>query len=276
MTTVIPHKDSTSPPGNQVAFDEFDALEKQHAYERLSEFRSKPELIAWMLEKKSSTTQSSIVDYWVLAAQKGDESAQNALIKIYDWLVYYKEEKELRKKLGRWGYDIVELAVEEPKNLTWRKVFDALQTYSLSKKFAAWLSTIASNTAKDVAGAELKKLTGISTKQYKKSQEEGKPLERKLIHGDEAMNELESLIDEDVEHDPLKSSIKNSVEKIIRRLVNKLSPRQKEAVSLKYYYGLETHEIAKKMNISPITVRNTLNDAELNIKKDPALKGLVF
>lgn len=52
----------------------------------------------------------------------------------------------------------------------------------------------------------------------------------------------------------------------VRRAINRLAPRQRMAVTLRYYLELNTDETAKVMNCSPGTVKSTLSDAKHHLK----------
>lgn len=54
----------------------------------------------------------------------------------------------------------------------------------------------------------------------------------------------------------------------IDRLVNELTPRQKEIFSLSRYEHLSYKEIAEKLNITPKTVERHINDALKYLKKN--------
>ncbi len=62
--------------------------------------------------------------------------------------------------------------------------------------------------------------------------------------------------------------------KLLSKSLNKLSKRQREAISLKYYYNMDTDQISSKMNINPQSVYNLLFGAlkslKMNLESDLA------
>lgn len=54
----------------------------------------------------------------------------------------------------------------------------------------------------------------------------------------------------------------------IDRLVNELTPRQKEIFCMSRYENLSYKEIAEKLNITPKTVERHINDALKYLKKN--------
>ncbi len=60
----------------------------------------------------------------------------------------------------------------------------------------------------------------------------------------------------------------NRFQKMLIKSLNGLGERQKEIVYLRYYTGLNCKEIANMLSVSNQTVRNTLCNALVNIRKD--------
>jgi RNA polymerase sigma-70 factor (ECF subfamily) len=54
----------------------------------------------------------------------------------------------------------------------------------------------------------------------------------------------------------------------VRQAVDKLSPRQKELIRLRYYEGLSLEEISEKLNISLRTIYNTIHSAITLLRKE--------
>ena len=59
----------------------------------------------------------------------------------------------------------------------------------------------------------------------------------------------------------LQKDITREIHEFLMQALNKLSPRQKEVVYLKFYFGFNNLEIAEIMDLQDQTVRNTLHDA---------------
>ena len=74
--------------------------------------------------------------------------------------------------------------------------------------------------------------------------------------------------DEGVEPDYGEDEDQNRFLKLLMTSVNSLGERQKEIVYLKYYSGFNNKEIADVLGISYQTVRNTLCNALIKIRKD--------
>lgn len=74
--------------------------------------------------------------------------------------------------------------------------------------------------------------------------------------------------DEGVEPGYGEDEDQNRFLKLLKASVNSLGERQKEIVYLKYYSGFNNKEIAEVLGISYQTVRNTLCNALIKIRKD--------
>ena len=81
-----------------------------------------------------------------------------------------------------------------------------------------------------------------------------------------------SFSEEDIRFDELKDS---NVREILLEALNSLPWRQKEAVYLRYYNGLNTREIAEVMGTANQTVLNTLHQALKRIRNFQKLKKFV-
>ena len=63
--------------------------------------------------------------------------------------------------------------------------------------------------------------------------------------------------------------------KNISILLNKLPKRQKEAIYLKYYSGLNTHDIANIMELNYQSAANTIHKAIKNLREEVAILQLL-
>ena len=71
----------------------------------------------------------------------------------------------------------------------------------------------------------------------------------------------------DSEFDFKKKGLNENVYKQLKELINKLSPRERELVYLKYFHGLRSTEISTLLNIEYQTVRNILANAITKMRK---------
>lgn len=77
----------------------------------------------------------------------------------------------------------------------------------------------------------------------------------------------------DSEFDFKKKGLDENVYKKLTELINRLSPRERELVYLKYFHGLRSTEISKLLEIEYQTVRNILANAVIKMRR---LRGEVL
>jgi len=71
----------------------------------------------------------------------------------------------------------------------------------------------------------------------------------------------------DSEFDFKKKGLNESVYKQLKELIDKLSPRERELVYLKYFHGFRSTEISELLDIEYQTVRNILSNAISKMRK---------
>ncbi len=59
----------------------------------------------------------------------------------------------------------------------------------------------------------------------------------------------------------LQKETSREIHKFLLQALNKLAPRQKEAIYLKFYFGMSNHEIAEVMDLEDQSVRNSIHEA---------------
>lgn len=93
----------------------------------------------------------------------------------------------------------------------------------------------------------------------------------------EGINDLENFrIEVDIEQTIISSERKKQEVEELQKALNLLTPRQREAVYLKYYNDLNNDEIAEAMNISNQSVRNLLSSALILLRESSTLNMSVI
>lgn len=93
----------------------------------------------------------------------------------------------------------------------------------------------------------------------------------------DGINDLETFrIEIDVEQTIMHSERKREEVYMLQKSLDLLTPRQREAVYLKYYNDLNNDEIAEAMNISNQSVRNLISSALILLRESSALKMSVI
>ena len=59
----------------------------------------------------------------------------------------------------------------------------------------------------------------------------------------------------------LQKETSREIHQFLLQALNKLGPRQKEAIFLKFYFGMSNSEIGEVMDLQDQSVRNTLHEA---------------
>jgi len=182
------------------------------------------------LENLSSKAQ---YDYQLVkrAIEKGDQKAYAELMSRYRDSIYFLLLKMVNNK-----DDAEDLTIE-----AFGKAFSRLHQYTPNYAFSTWLFKIASNNAIDfIRKRKLENLTSID-----------KPL------GNDESGELTMDIKSE-NMDPEESVIKKQKIKMMREVVEKLKPRYRELVELRYFKEYSYEEIAEQLNLPIGTVKAQL------------------
>jgi RNA polymerase sigma-70 factor (ECF subfamily) len=182
------------------------------------------------LENLSSKAQ---YDYQLVkrAIEKGDQKAYAELMSRYRDSIYFLLLKMVNNK-----DDAEDLTIE-----AFGKAFSRLHQYTPNYAFSTWLFKIASNNAIDfIRKRKLENLTSID----------------KPLANDESGELTMDIKSENM--DPEESVIKKQKIKMMREVVEKLKPRYRELVELRYFKEYSYEEIAEQLNLPIGTVKAQL------------------
>ena len=166
----------------------------------------------------------------VTAAQKGEQAAYGKLLSRYKDSIYFMVLKMIRNQ-----DDADDLTME-----AFGKAFNNLHKYSPEFAFSTWLYRIALNNCIDFI--RKKRLNTMSLDQ---------PFE--TDSGDDFTIEVRS-------HnlDPEEKYIKEQRSELMRDVIEKLNPRYKKLIEMRYFQELSYEEIAEELKIPLGTVKATL------------------
>ncbi|NOZ94258.1 MAG: sigma-70 family RNA polymerase sigma factor [Acidobacteria bacterium] len=169
----------------------------------------------------------------VEAARRGDEERFAELVRRYSGSMHRVVTRMLGDEEEAW--DVVQMA--------WLKAWQRLDRYDARWKFSTWAHRIATNLAIDVLRArssrERAHVNGGAV-WLRPAPSAGRPGE---------------LVEE------------RDVERILRDLVEELSPQQRAAFMLREVEGLDTGEVARVLGCSAVTVRNHVFQARRILRR---------
>lgn len=172
----------------------------------------------------------------VLAARdKGDQRAYADLMRYYREPVYL-----MLLRMTHSPVDADDLTIE-----AFGKAFRQLASYTPQNTFATWLFSIASNHGIDFIRRQHMRLVSLNTMS---------------VNNDDDACEYPIPSDDD---NPEEDLIHRQRDKIMRDLVNRLQPRYRTIVKLRYFDGLSYDQIAQKLNLPLGTVKIQLRRARL-------------
>ncbi len=198
------------------------------------------------LEPSDNLTTKAVYDYKLiqLALHKGDQKAYAELLQRYRESVYFTMLRMCNNK-----DDADDLTIE-----AFGRAFKRLDQYTPTYAFSTWLFKIASNNAIDFLRNK-KKNTALSL-DTKMENDEGQEFSKNI--------KSQTL-------DPEEYIIKKQKVEMLREVVEKLKPRYKELVKMRYYEELSYEEIAIKLDLPVGTVKAQLfraRDFLFNILKN--------
>ncbi len=184
------------------------------------------------LGKEQNLTDKARHDYNLvkLALEKGDQKAYAELMGRYKDTVYFMLLKMVNNK-----DDAEDLTIE-----AFGKAFKRLHQYTPNFAFSTWLFKIATNNCIDFIRKNRLNMLSID-----------KPMR------DEEGGELTLDIRDD-KSDPEENVIKKQKEILLRQIVDKLKPRYRQLVQLRYFEEKSYEEISVEMTLPVGTVKAQL------------------
>jgi len=165
------------------------------------------------------------------AVQKGDQKAYAELMSRYRDSIYFMLLKMINNK-----DDAEDLTIE-----AFGKAFNRLHQYTPNFAFSTWLFKIASNNCIDwIRKQKKKRMLSIDA-----------PIG--TDDGDEMHIELKGQ-----GPDPADVAIRNQKNELMREVVDKLKPRYRQLVELRYYQEYSYEEIAQELDLPLGTVKAQL------------------
>ncbi len=184
------------------------------------------------MEVNENLSEKARYDYILVrkAVDKGDQKAYAELMSRYRDSIYFMLLKMINNK-----DDAEDLTIE-----AFGKAFNRLKQYTPNYAFSTWLFKIASNNCIDWIRKQKKKTFSID-----------QPIG--TDDGDEMTIELKG-------HgpDPADVAIRNQKNALMREVVDKLKPRYKQLVELRYYQEYSYEEIAQELDLPLGTVKAQL------------------
>ncbi len=185
------------------------------------------------LDPSEKLTTKAVYDYKLIqqALRHGDQKAYAELLHRYRESVYFTMLRMCNNK-----DDAEDLTIE-----AFGRAFKRLDQYTPTYAFSTWLFKIASNNAIDFLRNK-KKSTSLSL-DTKMENDEGQEFSKNI--------KSQTL-------DPEENIIKKQKVELLRDVVEKLKPRYRELVKMRYYEELSYEEIAGKLDLPVGTVKAQL------------------
>jgi len=185
------------------------------------------------LDPTEKLTTKAVYDYKLiqLALHKGDQKAYAELLSRYRESVYFMMLRMCNNK-----DDAEDLTIE-----AFGRAFKRLEQYTPNFAFSTWLFKIASNNAIDFL--RNKKKNNSLSLDSKMENDEGQEFSKNI---------------KSPTLDPEEHIIKKQKIDALREVVEKLKPRYKELVKMRYYEELSYEEIAVKLDLPVGTVKAQL------------------
>jgi RNA polymerase sigma factor (sigma-70 family) len=181
------------------------------------------------MEINPNLSDKAQYDYKLVeAAKKGDQNAYAELLGRYRDAIYF-----LLLKMVNSPIDAEDLTIE-----AFGKAFKNIDQYAPNFAFSTWLFKIATNNCIDFI--RKRRTNHVSLDQSEEDQEW-------------VSNTMQS-----TGPDPEENMIKDQKVKLMRDVVNKLKPRYRKLVELRYFNEFSYEEIAKELNLPIGTVKAQL------------------
>jgi RNA polymerase sigma-70 factor (ECF subfamily) len=183
------------------------------------------------LEDDSNLSAKALYDFKVVKkALDGDQKAYAELMGRYRDSVYFMLLKMVNNK-----DDADDLTIE-----AFGKAFSRLKQYTPNYAFSTWLFKIASNNCIDFIRRRKLKMTSIDV-----------PFDTE--DGDSPGYEIKS-----TDRNPEQEAIRDQKIVLLREVVDKLKPRYKELVEMRYFQEMSYEEISEKLDLPLGTVKAQL------------------
>ncbi|MFP5471304.1 MAG: RNA polymerase sigma factor [Bacteroidia bacterium] len=183
------------------------------------------------LEDDSNLSAKALYDYKVVKkALSGDQKAYAELMGRYRDSVYFMLLKMVSNK-----DDADDLTIE-----AFGKAFSRLKQYTPNYAFSTWLFKIASNNCIDFIRRRKLKMTSIDV-----------PFDGE--DGESPGYEIKSS-----DRNPEQEAIRDQKIVLLREVVDKLKPRYKELVEMRYFQEMSYEEISEKLDLPLGTVKAQL------------------
>lgn len=183
------------------------------------------------LEDDSNLSAKALYDFKVVKkALDGDQKAYAELMGRYRDSVYFMLLKMINNK-----DDADDLTIE-----AFGKAFNRLNQYTPNYAFSTWLFKIASNNCIDFIRKRKLKMTSIDA-----------PFDND--EGDSLGFEIKSS-----DRNPEQEAIRDQKIVLLREVVEKLKPRYRELVEMRYFQELSYEEISEKLDLPIGTVKAQL------------------
>lgn len=185
------------------------------------------------LGNNDNLTTKAVYDYKLIqnALNNGDQKAYAELMHRYRESVYFMMLKMVNNK-----DDAEDLTIE-----AFGRAFKRLSQYTPNYAFSTWLFKIASNNAIDFL--RNKKKNDALSLDSKMENEEGQEFSKSI---------------KSPTPDPEENIIKKQKIELLRDVVDKLKPRYRELVQMRYYEELSYEEISSKLGLPVGTVKAQL------------------
>lgn len=185
------------------------------------------------LDDHQNLTTKAIYDYRLIrsALEEGNQKAYAELMHRYRESVYYMMLKMVSNK-----DDAEDLTIE-----AFGRAFKRLWQYTPKYAFSTWLFKIASNNAIDFLRNKKKNEALSLDSRYENE------------NGQEFSKSIKS-----TSPDPEERIIKKQKIELLRDVVDKLKPRYRELVKMRYYEELSYEEISEKLDLPVGTVKAQL------------------
>lgn len=135
------------------------------------------------------------------------------------------------------------------------RVYRHRATYRREARFSTWLYRVAHNVAYNALRAKNRRPEELFCGVTKRSSEESTG----VGFADSVMTETDAT--------PTRQIAKVELQQIVRDAVDKLAPRQREAIILSRFEGMSYQEIGNVMNMSPQAVKSLLCRARAHLKE---------
>ncbi len=163
---------------------------------------------------------------WLARAQKGDDVAFGRLVEVYQRPVY----NLCYRMLGNAG------DAEDAAQETFIRAYKAIKRYDRSRKFSTWLLTIASNYCIDQhRRRKLPTFSYDSLPVPDIPDRQSPSLDNKLVRGEQ--------------------------QEMVQGMLETLSPKDRSAVVMRYWYDYSYEEIANSLSLSVSAVKSRLHRA---------------